>query len=113
MGSVRYQGQGRSGSEIARWTPDPRAAERMGRSQRTIFAESGFAALATTSGGICRTFGLPDAEAIGRDQMLSVVRRIAHAVDVPVTADLMGDLARHPPRLLTPPARRSKPARSA
>jgi 2-methylisocitrate lyase-like PEP mutase family enzyme len=61
-----------------------------------IFAESGFAAIATTSGGICRTFGLPDSEAVGRDQMLSVVRRIAHAVEVPVTADLMAGFGATP-----------------
>jgi 2-methylisocitrate lyase-like PEP mutase family enzyme len=61
-----------------------------------IFAESGFAAIATTSGGICRTFGRPDSEAVGRDQMLSVVRRIAHAVEVPVTADLMAGFGATP-----------------
>lgn len=61
-----------------------------------IFAESGFAAIATTSGGICGTFGLPDSEAVGRDKMLSVMRRITHAVEVPVTADLMAGFGATP-----------------
>lgn len=54
-----------------------------------IFADAGFPAIATTSGGICRTLGFPDAETVGRDSMLSVVRRIAAGVNVPVTADMM------------------------
>ena len=65
-------------------------------SSARIFADTGFAAIATTSGGICRTFGLPDSEELGRDQMLSVVRRIARAVDVPVTADLMAGFGATP-----------------
>lgn len=61
-----------------------------------VFAESGFAAIATTSGGICRIFGLPDSEIIGRDQMLSTVRTIVSAVEVPVTADLMAGFGATP-----------------
>ena len=61
-----------------------------------IFADGGFAAIATTSGGICRIFGLPDSEIIGRDHMLSMVRTIARAVEVPVTADLLAGFGASP-----------------
>ncbi len=61
-----------------------------------VFAESGFAAIATTSGGICRILGLPDSEIIGRDQMLSMVRTIVRAVEAPVTADLLAGFGATP-----------------
>ena len=53
-----------------------------------VFAESGFGAIATTSAGIAFTLGYPDGQRISREEMLSVVRRIAGAVQVPVTADV-------------------------
>jgi 2-methylisocitrate lyase-like PEP mutase family enzyme len=45
-------------------------------------------AIATTSAGVAWARGYPDGERIPRDEMLEEVRRIAAAVDVPVTADL-------------------------
>ena len=53
-----------------------------------VFAESGFGAIATTSAGIAFTLGYPDGQRLSREEMLSVVRRIAGAVPVPVTADV-------------------------
>jgi 2-methylisocitrate lyase-like PEP mutase family enzyme len=53
-----------------------------------VFEESGFGAIATTSAGIAFTLGYPDGERISREEMLGVVRRIAAAVKVPVTADV-------------------------
>jgi 2-methylisocitrate lyase-like PEP mutase family enzyme len=53
-----------------------------------VFAESGFGAIATTSAGIAFTLGYPDGQRISREEMLGVVRRIAAAVPVPVTADV-------------------------
>jgi 2-methylisocitrate lyase-like PEP mutase family enzyme len=50
----------------------------------------GARALATTSGGVAWSRGYPDGEVILRDEMLEEVRRIAAAVDLPVTADLEG-----------------------
>lgn len=53
-----------------------------------IVVEAGFPAVATSSAGVAWLLGYPDGEHIGRDDMLSMVRRIAAAVDVPVTADM-------------------------
>ncbi len=53
-----------------------------------IFQQAGFSAVATTSAGIAWSSGYPDGERIPREEMLAVVARIAHALDVPVTADL-------------------------
>ncbi|MGA2483999.1 MAG: isocitrate lyase/phosphoenolpyruvate mutase family protein [Candidatus Acidiferrales bacterium] len=53
-----------------------------------ILEEAGFPAIATTSAGIAASLGYPDGQHISRQEMLDVVRRIAHAVRVPVTADV-------------------------
>jgi 2-methylisocitrate lyase-like PEP mutase family enzyme len=53
-----------------------------------VFEEAGFGAIATTSAGIAFTQGYPDGQRISREEMLAVVRRIATAVKVPVTADV-------------------------
>jgi 2-methylisocitrate lyase-like PEP mutase family enzyme len=53
-----------------------------------IVEELGFPAVATTSAGIAASLGYPDGQLISRDEMLTMVARIANAVRVPVTADL-------------------------
>jgi len=53
-----------------------------------VFAGSGFGAIATTSAGTAFTLGYPDGQRISRQEMVQVVRRIAAAVKVPVTADV-------------------------
>jgi 2-methylisocitrate lyase-like PEP mutase family enzyme len=53
-----------------------------------ILEEAGHAAIATTSAGIAYSLGYADGQRISRNEMLSVVARIARAVRVPVTADL-------------------------
>src|SRR5260370_5981311 len=53
-----------------------------------IFEEAGFAAVATTSAGVANSLGYPDGERISRDEMIAVVKRIAGALKVPVTADM-------------------------
>lgn len=53
-----------------------------------VVARAGAAAVATTSGGVAWSLGRPDGESLSRDDMMAAVRRIAAAVDVPVTADL-------------------------
>jgi 2-methylisocitrate lyase-like PEP mutase family enzyme len=50
----------------------------------------GARAIATTSAGVAWSRGYPDGEVILRDEMLEEVRRIAAAVQLPVTADLEG-----------------------
>jgi 2-methylisocitrate lyase-like PEP mutase family enzyme len=53
-----------------------------------IVEELGFPAAATASAAISASLGFEDNEEIGRDEMLAVVKRIANAVDIPLTADL-------------------------
>jgi len=53
-----------------------------------IIEELGFPAVATTSAGIAAALGYPDGQHISRDEMLDMVRRIANAVRIPVTADV-------------------------
>lgn len=53
-----------------------------------IFERAGFPAIGTTSAGIANALGYPDGQHISRREMLEVVARIAHAVNVPVTADV-------------------------
>ncbi|MCU1318018.1 MAG: hypothetical protein JWN63_3340 [Candidatus Acidoferrum typicum] len=53
-----------------------------------ILEEARYPAIATSSAGIAFSLGYPDGQRVSRDQMLEVVGRIAHAVRVPVTADM-------------------------
>ncbi len=53
-----------------------------------LVEEAGFPAVATTSAGIAYALGYADGERVSRKEMIQVVRRIAAAVAVPVTADL-------------------------
>jgi 2-methylisocitrate lyase-like PEP mutase family enzyme len=53
-----------------------------------VLADVGFEALATTSGGCAFSLGFRDGEDLSRDEMAAVVRRIAAAVDLPVSADM-------------------------
>lgn len=55
-----------------------------------VVEAAGAAAIATTSAGVAWSLGLPDGDALGRDEALAVVARIARAVAVPVTADIEG-----------------------
>lgn len=53
-----------------------------------IFAQLEFRAVATTSSGVAAAYGYPDGEHMSRSLMIETVRRIAGAVDCPVTADI-------------------------
>ena len=53
-----------------------------------VFEEAGAPAIATTSGGIAFSLGYPDGQNISREEMLTVVARIAAKVKIPVTADV-------------------------
>ncbi|MFE1442262.1 isocitrate lyase/phosphoenolpyruvate mutase family protein [Streptomyces sp. NPDC058739] len=55
-----------------------------------LIAQGGAKAIATTSGGVSWSAGKPDQQALSRDEMVALVRRIADTVDVPVTADIEG-----------------------
>jgi 2-methylisocitrate lyase-like PEP mutase family enzyme len=53
-----------------------------------LFEQAGFSAIGTTSAGIAFAQGYTDGQQISRTEMLSIVARIAAAVEVPVTADI-------------------------
>jgi 2-methylisocitrate lyase-like PEP mutase family enzyme len=53
-----------------------------------IVASTGAPAVATTSAGVAWGLGAADGDRLSRDLMLELVRRVADAVDVPVTADI-------------------------
>src|SRR5207237_9235315 len=53
-----------------------------------IVEEGGFPAIATSSAGVAFALGYPDGQRISRAEMLDMVRRIAAAVKVPVSADV-------------------------
>lgn len=53
-----------------------------------VFEDAGFPAIGTSSAGAAFSLGYPDGQKISREEMLGVVRRIANAVEVPVTADV-------------------------
>jgi 2-methylisocitrate lyase-like PEP mutase family enzyme len=53
-----------------------------------LFERAGFAAIATTSGGVAWSLGYADGERISRDEVVAATARIVRAVDVPVTADI-------------------------
>jgi 2-methylisocitrate lyase-like PEP mutase family enzyme len=53
-----------------------------------VLVDAGFQAVATTSGGCAFALGYCDGEKIPRRDMAAAVRRIAHGVPVPVSADM-------------------------
>jgi 2-methylisocitrate lyase-like PEP mutase family enzyme len=53
-----------------------------------VVENSGFSAIATTSAGVAFSLGYPDGQKISREEMLTMVARIARAMKVPVTADV-------------------------
>ncbi len=55
-----------------------------------LIAALGAPAIATSSAGVAYALGYADGQRIPRAEMLDMVRRIAAAVDVPVTADVEG-----------------------
>src|SRR6516165_3747552 len=55
-----------------------------------LIESMGLPAVATSSAAVANSLGYADGQRISRDEMLAVVRRIAAAVNVPVTADMEG-----------------------
>jgi 2-methylisocitrate lyase-like PEP mutase family enzyme len=53
-----------------------------------LFEAEGFPAIATTSAGVAASLGYPDGGVVPPREMIEAVARIAHAVNVPVTADI-------------------------
>jgi 2-methylisocitrate lyase-like PEP mutase family enzyme len=54
-----------------------------------VFEDAGFPAVATSSAGMLVSLGYPDGEVIGRNEFVSAVGRIAEALSVPVSADIV------------------------
>jgi 2-methylisocitrate lyase-like PEP mutase family enzyme len=61
-----------------------------------LFEAEGFAAVATTSGGVSWAVGYADGEAAPWDEVVGQTTRIARAVAVPVTADIEGGFGATP-----------------
>ena len=57
-------------------------------SAKALAQVKGVRALATTSSAVARALGWEDGERAPRDEMIESARRIAAAVELPVTADL-------------------------
>src|SRR5215469_10001241 len=55
-----------------------------------LIAHAGAKAIATTSGGVSWSAARSDGQNLTRAEMTDLVRRIAAAVDIPVTADVEG-----------------------
>ncbi|HYA17387.1 MAG TPA: isocitrate lyase/phosphoenolpyruvate mutase family protein [Bryobacteraceae bacterium] len=53
-----------------------------------IVEDAGFPAVATTSAGLAAVLGYPDGQRIPQPEMLFLVRKMAKAVEIPVTADV-------------------------
>jgi 2-methylisocitrate lyase-like PEP mutase family enzyme len=53
-----------------------------------VVAEAGYPAIATSSGAVARVIGFDDGQLTPPAEMFEAVRRIAAAVDRPVTADM-------------------------
>jgi len=61
-----------------------------------LIQHAGATAIGTTSGGVAWSLGHGDGQRLTREEMVEVVRRIAGAVDVPVTADIEGGYGPEP-----------------
>ena len=61
-----------------------------------ILEQTGYPAIATTSGGIAFSLGYPDKQRISRAEMLAVIARIAQCVKIPVSADMESGYGNRP-----------------
>ena len=61
-----------------------------------LFEGAGFPAVATSSAGLMVSLGYPDGEAIDREEFVAATRRIARALSVPLSADIVGGFGRSP-----------------
>ena len=61
-----------------------------------LFAELGFAAIATTSGGVAWSLGYADGERAPLDEVLAAIRRIVRVTALPVSVDFEAGYADEP-----------------
>ena len=65
-----------------------------------LIAESGYPAIATSSGAVARVLGYDDGQLTPVPEMFEAIARMARAVDVPVTADLEAGYGLKPKELV-------------
>ena len=61
-----------------------------------LFENEGFGAVATSSAGMLVSLGYPDGEGIPHGEFVSAVARIARALSVPLSADVVGGFGETP-----------------
>jgi 2-methylisocitrate lyase-like PEP mutase family enzyme len=61
-----------------------------------IFEDSGFKAIATSSAGMMVSLGYPDGQRIPADEFLSVVRKVATVLHVPLSVDTVSGFGEEP-----------------
>ena len=61
-----------------------------------VFEEAGFTAVATSSAGMMVSLGYPDGEVIGIEKFVTAIGRIARALTVPLSADVVGGFGTTP-----------------
>ena len=66
-----------------------------------MFEESGFRAVATTSGGLAWALGYPDGEGAPWTEVVAATRRIVRVVNVPVSADIESGFGATPADVLS------------
>ena len=64
-----------------------------------VFEDEGFPAVATSSAGMLVSLGYPDGEGIPAKEFVSAVGRIARALSVPLSADVVGGFGGSPERV--------------
>lgn len=60
-----------------------------------VFEDAGFLAVATSSAGLLVSLGYPDGEEISRSEFVSAIRRIARALSVPLSADIVAGFGKN------------------
>lgn len=53
-----------------------------------VFEDAGFPAVATSSAALSVSLGYPDGEKISKDELFSVVKKIADIISIPLSADV-------------------------
>src|SRR5207253_6288189 len=66
-----------------------------------VFEDEGFPAIATSSAGIMVSLGYPDGEVIERKEFVSATQRIARALSVPLSADIVSGFGATPREVVT------------
>jgi 2-methylisocitrate lyase-like PEP mutase family enzyme len=61
-----------------------------------VFEELGFPAVATSSAGLMVSRGYPDGQTMPRRELMGAIARIAHALGIPLSADVVSGYGRGP-----------------